>query len=278
MLDRPLPATNIANRLREALTATGSEAEFEGFCGGDPQTKINRVLVCHTPTVGVLRQATALNCQLIISREHPFFTHGTWYASGTEQALRDDPVATSKRRLIEEGRLVVYRLSSAWDRARPQAQATALAEAMGWHAEPGVRAAGFRGVTCSVGQTTLLELAQLAQERLGARTLRAVGGRTQSISRVVVLPGLVDTKTFGIALRDQEVDGILAGEANEWEGAPYIKDAIDSGRSLGIVYVGFALSEGQAVTAMARWIKEVVPELAVESVPVTAPAWISSHV
>ena len=106
MPDPALSAGSIVNRLRQSLGASGGESEFEGFCGGDRDVEVRRVLVCHTPSVDVLSKATSLNCNLVIAREHPFFTHGTWYASGTTQALRDDPVATSKRRLIEKNDLV----------------------------------------------------------------------------------------------------------------------------------------------------------------------------
>jgi hypothetical protein len=75
------------------------------------------------------------------------------------------PVVEAKRRIIESGRLMVYRLGSAWDQFRPAAQSHAPPAALGLTPQimsPAERArCGVRPV-----RTTVAALAQTAADRL----------------------------------------------------------------------------------------------------------------
>lgn len=267
-------ATTVVQQLRQALNAPANEAQFEGFCAGDAATKVTGVAVCLSPSVDVLKRAIADKKNLIISREHPFYTHGLWYAEGTEAALKNDPVAAAKRDLITSNGLVVYRLSSAWDTAKPQSQSSALAGALGWRVEPPATGTTFRGIICDIPKTTLAELASQTSKRLKRRIVRGVGNKNGSVSRVAVINGYVEPATFEAATKDPRVDGIIAGEANEWEGGPYIKDLNDSGRAIGVVYVGYMASEEPGVPEMARWIKATLSNVNVTTIPTDEPYWL----
>ena len=124
----PREASDVVRRLLAALGVAAKEAQYEGFCAGDPELPVKRAACCFSPTVEVLRRAAAEKRTLVIAREHPFYTHGTFYAAGTEAALKEDPVARAKRELIASGGLVVYRLLPLGP-GEPGAQAAALAEA-----------------------------------------------------------------------------------------------------------------------------------------------------
>jgi putative NIF3 family GTP cyclohydrolase 1 type 2 len=254
-------ATTVIARLLARLGAAGKPAEYEGFCAGDPELPVSRAVCCFSPTVEVLRRASDEKWPLVIAREHPFYTHGTFYASGTEAALKDDPVARAKRELIARGGLVVYRLSSLWDRAKPGAQAAALAEALGWRPEPAEEPR--RHVVCRIPATSLGALAANVERRLGARTVRGVGDRHLAVSRVAVLTGYVDVPACAAAARDAQVDAVIAGDACEWEGAEYLKDLVDSGRKFGVLYAGFTATELPGAEAIARWLGSALPGLEV---------------
>jgi putative NIF3 family GTP cyclohydrolase 1 type 2 len=252
------------------LGTTAKEAPYEGFCAGDPALPVKRAACCFSPTVEVLRRAAAEKRTLVIAREHPFYTHGTFYASGTEAALKEDPVARAKRELIASGGLVVYRLSSLWDQARPGAQATALASALDWRPEPAGEAR--RDVVCRIPTTSLGALAARIERRLGARTVRGVGDRSLPVSRVAVLTGYVDVPTCAAATRDPQVNAVIAGDACEWEGAEYLKDVVDSGRKFGVLYAGFVATELPGTAVMARWLRSALPELDISLISVPEPA------
>jgi len=266
----PEKASDVVRRLLAKLGTAGKEAEYEGFCAGDPQLAVSRAACCFSPSVEVLRRATAERRTLVIAREHPFYAHGTFYATGTPAALKDDPVARAKRELITNSRLVVYRLSSLWDRAQPGVQARALASALGWRPEPAGEAR--RDVICRIPTTTLGALAGQLERRLGGRTVRGVGDRNLAVSRVAVLTGYVDVPDCAAATRDPGVAAVIAGDACEWEGAEYLKDVIDSGRKFGVLYAGFAATELPGTAAMARWLRSALPELDVSLIPVPEPA------
>lgn len=263
-------ATDIVGRLLSKLGTQAKEAEYEGFCAGDPQLPVTRAACCFSPTVDVLRRAAAEKRTLIIAREHPFYTHGTFYASGTEAALKNDPVARAKRELIASSGLVVYRLASLWDRAKPAAQATALTKTLGWKPEPAGEAR--RHVICRIPATSLGALAANIERRLGAQTLRGVGDRNLVVSRVAVLTGYVDVPACAAAIRDPQVDAVIAGDACEWEGAEYLKDVVDSGRKFGVLYAGFVATEQPGAAEMARWLRSTLPGLDLSLISVPPPA------
>lgn len=266
----PVNATEVVHRLLTTLGTAAKEGEYEGFCAGDPQLSVTRVACCFSPTVEVLRRAAAEKRTLVIAREHPFYTHGTFYASGTEAALKNDPVARAKRELISKSGLVVYRLSSLWDRARPGSQATALAEALDWRPEPGGEAR--RDIVCRVPTTSLGALAARIERRVGAHTVRGVGDRNLSVKRVAVLTGYVDVPACAAATRDPQVHALIAGDACEWEGAEYLKDLIDSGRKFGVLYAGFAATELPGTAVMARWLRSTLSGLDVSLLSSPEPA------
>lgn len=265
-------ASDIARRVMAALGTNEKEAEYEGFCAGDPQGPVTRAACCFSPTAEALRRAAEEKRTLVIAREHPFYRHGTFYASGTEAALKEDPVARAKRERIASAGLVVYRLSSLWDRAKPGAQAAALAEALGWRPEPAPAGEARREVICRIPGISLGALAASVERRLSARTVRGVGDRNLAVSHVAILTGYVDVAAAARATRDPEVDAVIAGDGCEWEGAAYMKDVLDSGRKMGVLYAGFAATERPGVAAMARWLRSALPELDVALIDVPEPA------
>ena len=267
-----MKANEIVERVLAAMGAGSDESQYEGWCGGDGEIETERVLVCHTPSYGMLRAAAADGRKLVITREHPFYSHGTWYAGGTAEALEGDEVAAKKREVIEREGMAVYRLSSKWDRFRPKSQAAALARAMGWDVVGGATGEAFRGVTCDVEATTVGGVAARVSDYLGVKPVRGVGDPESVVRRVSVLPGMVDVATYMEALRDEQVDCVLAGEANEWEGAPYVKDAIDSGRRLGVVYAGFAATGWPGMEPMSDYIGGVVEGVDVDWDTTVPPA------
>jgi hypothetical protein len=164
--------------LNAALGCQMSTARWEGFCAGNAHWPIRGVVVCYAPTLEVLRRAAAEGKTLIVTREHPFYMHGglnyPYDTEGLEAALKDDPIVKAKNDIITANRMMIYRLSTAWDNFRPQAQSTALAHAMGLTPiapQPNPR---LRGVICDIPRTPLSSLAQTAYEALKTRTPRIV--------------------------------------------------------------------------------------------------------
>jgi putative NIF3 family GTP cyclohydrolase 1 type 2 len=178
-----------------------------------------------------------------------------------------DPVYLAKKALIDERRLVVFRLSEHWNARQPSEPVKALAAALKWTSEVPGAAQTYR-----IPDTTLEGLAAQIRSRLPIRGgLRMVGQPSLRVRTVYIAPG---TTSLAMAVANlQRADAILAGEPREWEAVPYTLDTWSSERGKGLIAIGRMVSEGPGMTACAAWLRTVVPEVQVESIPVADPYW-----
>ncbi len=269
--------------LNAALGHQMSTAMWEGFCAGNTHSPVRGVVVCYAPTLDVLRRAAAEGRTFIVTREHPFYMHGglnyPYETGGLEAALKDDPVVQAKKEIITANKMMIYRMSTAWDNFRPQAQSTALAHAMGLTPIAPQPMARSRGVICNTPRIALTALAQTAYEKLKARSPRIVGDPKATVTRVAVQSGETDPKR-GLAelIADPRIDGVIAGGGgviDEVDGAiGYFQDVIGAGRKIAMLAVGYGPSEEPGGAEVARWMRTVLPELPIDWWPVPDPSWI----
>jgi len=269
--------------LNAAMGFQMSTAMWEGACAGNVHWPIRSAVVCYAPALEILRRAAAEGKTLVVSREHPFYMHGglnyPYLTEGLEAALKDDPVVRAKKEIVDAHKILIYRLSTAWDNFRPQAQSTALARALGLspiEPQPSPRS---RGVICDLRRTTLAALAQTAYDRLRARSPRIVGDPNAAVTRVAVLAGETDPKSGLAALiADPKIDGVIAGAGgviDEVDGAlSYFQDVVGAGRPIAMLAVGYGPSEEPGGEELARWMRGVLPGLPIEWWPAPDPSWI----
>ncbi len=273
----------VSQILNAAMGHQMSTAMWEGFCAGDTHWPVRSVVVCYAPTLELLRRAAAEGRSLIVTREHPFYMHGglnyPYLTEGLEAALKDDPIVEAKRKIIAANKIVIYRMSTAWDNFRPQAQSTAMARALGLRPiapQPNPRS---RGVICDTPRTALTALAQTAYEKLKARAPRIVGDPRATVTRVAVQSGETDPKR-GLAelIADPRIDGVIAGAGgviDEVDGAiGYFQDVVGSGRQIAMLVVGYGPSHEPGGAEVARWMRTVLPELTIDWWPTPDPSWI----
>lgn len=269
--------------LNAALGHQMSTAMWEGFCAGNTHWPVRGVVVCYAPTLEVLRRAAAEGKTLIVTREHPFYMHGglnyPYLTEGLEAALKDDPIVQAKKEIIAANKMMIYRMSTAWDNFRPQAQSAALAKALGLTPITPQPVARSRGVICSAPPTPLAVLAQTAYAKLKARAPRIVGDPKATVTRVAVQSGETDPKR-GLAdlIADPKIDGVIVGGGgviDEVDGAiGYFQDVVGSGRKIAMLAVGYGPSEEPGGAEVARWMRTVLPDLAIDWWPVPDPSWI----
>jgi len=210
----------------------------------------------------VLRRAAAAGQNLIITQE-PLY-----YAANDDPGNRaKDPVYLAKKALIDEQRLMVFRLTEHWNARQPNESAKALAAALKWTTEVPDTPQTYR-----IADTTLEGLASQIRARLPIRGgLRMVGQAGLRVQTVYLAPG---TTSLTMAVTNlQKADAILAGEPREWEAVPYTLDTWSANRGKGLIAIGRMVSESPGMSACARWIGSLVPEVRVEPMPVTDPYW-----
>src|SRR5438045_1901560 len=126
-----ITAGDVVERIRASLRATWKDSAVDGFSAGGPDTIVTGIATTFAPSLKVLKQAAAANRNMIVAREHPFYSHGR-AASAPTGAMKDDAACAAKQDLIARHNLVIWRLSENWDRRPGDPQSTALAQALGW--------------------------------------------------------------------------------------------------------------------------------------------------
>ncbi len=273
----------LVNRVHAMLGERHKDGMYEGILTPDyyvPESgarvanfyaPISGVLVANEPSVDALRLAISTGKNCIVCREHPYYLFGEFWSNGLQTLLADDPIFKAKRQLVEDHRLVIIRLASLWDAAKPKWFSSALARALGWQAEAESPGDQRSTVYCNIPKTTLLGLAKAASARLKAQTLRMVGDPKLPIARVAVIHGLAfPTLVLSNALQDLAVDAVVTGSTPEVDFCTtYIRDVIAAGRKIGFVQVGYEKSDYPGAVEVAQWLKTVLPGFPIDVQPAT---------
>lgn len=258
-----LTARQIIERLRAGVGVPWREPTVDAFKAGDPDTVVTGIATTVMATLGVLRQAAAAGCNLIITHEPTFYA-----ANDVPGARAADPVYLAKKAFIDEHRLVVWRFSDHWLARKPNEFTTALAETLGW-------TSGRSRDTDSiftVPASTLGSAAAHVRTRLGVRGgMRAIGKADSSIRRIAISPGT--TSLLGAVESLQQADLIVSGEPREWETVEYVFDTAFAGTPKSMIAVGRIVSEEPGMRACAAWLRTLVREVPVEAIAVGDPYW-----
>jgi len=255
-------AQQVADRIRANLGVAWRSQTVDGFRTGEPSTAVTGIAVTVLATTDVLRRAAAAGQNLIITQE-PLY-----YATNDDPGNRaKDPVYLAKKALIDEQHLIVFRFTEHWNARQPNEAATALAAALKWTSEVSGAPQTYR-----ISETSLEGLAAQVRSRLPIRGgLRIVGQAGLQVRTVYLAPG---TTSLAMAVTSlQKADAVLAGEPREWEAIPYTLDTWSSNPGKGLIAIGRMVSEGPGMSACAAWLRSIVPEVRVESLPVMDPYW-----
>lgn len=252
-----LTAQQVIDRIRTALGPQRPGSTVDRFQAGDPATIVTAVATTSMATVTALRTAVHdLRANLVITHEPVFYT-----ATDDPGPRATDPVYLSKKQLIEDGKLVVYRLYDHWLFKFPNAFSEAIARHL-----LGRPVAGADQVY-DIPETTLATLLS----KTGHPGARLVGDPAMKVRRVFVAAG---TTTLAATMAGlQKADVVIAGEPREWEAVPYVRDAITAGQAKGMISLGRIVSENQGMTNCAEWIQARLPQLTVKNILTPDPYW-----
>jgi hypothetical protein len=214
-------------------------------------------------TTDTLRRAAAERQNFVLTQE-PLF-----YSANDDPGNRaKDPVYLAKKALIDEHRLVVWRLSEHWNARQPNEAARALAATLKWTGSE----IADTPQTYRIPETTLGGLVAQIRSRLPMRGgLRMVGQPGMRVRTVYLAPGTTSLASAVSSL--QKADVILAGEPREWEAIPYALDTWSADRGKGLIALGRVVSEGPSMQACAAWLRSLLPEVRVEAISALDPYW-----
>jgi putative NIF3 family GTP cyclohydrolase 1 type 2 len=261
-----LTARQVLDQIKANIGVPWSEQTVDTFKDGDPDAPVTGIAVTMMATLDVLQRAAASGANLVITHEPTFYGHLD-QLEPLEKA--GDSVTAAKRAFIRDHKLVVLRMHDHWHRRKPDAIETGMIRALGWER--------FRRPESeflfTLPPTTVERLARDIRDRLGSATLRVVGDPQLAVSRVALAPGFAGFSTHVQALRRNDVEVLVIGEAHEWETVEYVADAVASGRRTALVVIGHIPSEQAGMEDVARWLGPLVKGIPVSFVPAKDPFW-----
>jgi len=261
-----LTAREVVDRIKQNIGVPWAEQTVDTFKDGDVETGVTGIAVTMMATLDVLQRAAATGANLVITHEPTFYDH----LDRIDVLEREsDAVTAAKRAFIRDKRLVVVRMHDHWHRRQPDGIAVGMTRALGWERYRRPESEFL----FTLPETSLRDLAANIRQRLGAPTLRVVGDSALRVTRVALAPGFAGFPTHRQALRRDDVEVLVIGEAHEWETVEYVADAIAGGRKKALVIIGHIPSEQAGMDEFARWLRTIVTEVPVTLVPALDPFW-----
>jgi putative NIF3 family GTP cyclohydrolase 1 type 2 len=232
---------------------------------GDPSTPVTGIVTTFMDTMEVLKEANRRGLNLVITHEPTFYNH-----RDSTAFFADDPVYKEKLAFIEQHHMVVFRLHDEIHATAPDPFGVGLLEALGWqtYAKPDDP---FHVI---IPPTKLEELAKTIQTKLKASTMRVDGDPNLVVSHIALAPGAAGLETQVTALRPQEIELLIAGEASEWETVEYVRDARVQGRHKALILLGHEVSEEPGMEKCTQDLRAVFPNMKVEHIPAGNPLWL----
>jgi putative NIF3 family GTP cyclohydrolase 1 type 2 len=260
-----LTAEEVVERIKAHAGIPWRTETVDTFKAGDPETPVTGIAVTMMATYAVLERAQARRENLIITHEPTFFDH----QDRAEQlpAGEQDPVLTEKRAFLAKNHLVVWRFHDHWHSMHPDGIELGNVHALGWEKfqDPANQ------YLFTIPETSVSNLSEELQKKLGIAVLRVVGDRDLRVTRVALSPGSAGSKREIGALEIPDVQVLIAGETREWETVEYVADAVSEGRHKALILLSHVPSEQQGMEECVRWLRTFVTEVPVEFVPTPDP-------
>jgi putative NIF3 family GTP cyclohydrolase 1 type 2 len=257
-----LTAAEAMQRVIAATGATVPANTVDTLKAGDPDTVVTGIATTFMDTYSVLQQAVAQGKNLIITHEPTFYNH-----LDDQSPLAGDPVLQQKLAYIREHHLVVWRFHDTWHLRQPDGILAGMVAQFGWQR--------YQDATnphlFTLHSTTVEAIAADLQARTRARVVRIVGDPHLRVTGVALYPGASGSARQIKALEQDNVQLLVAGEAQEWETVPYVQDAAAEGRPKALILLGHEVSEEAGMQECAHWIQTLFPKMPVAFIPAGEP-------
>ena len=167
---------------------------------------------------------------------------------------------------LEENNMVVFRYHDLPHAANVDLIEAGFSADLGW-SEFEIGEGKFQSPFKSLG-----ELVDFLKSHFQTSTIRVVGDRNMAISTIGIQLGAAGRLTQ-VSRLNEEIDVLIIGEAREWETIEYARDALEMGGNTALIVLGHADSEEPGMEYVAKWLKELIPEVPVQFVPAGNPLW-----
>jgi len=235
------------NLIKKNVTCPWAAQTVDTFKAGDPETELKGIAVCMFADMDVLKQAVKNGCNFIITHEPVFYNH-----SDQTDAFLNDPVYKEKSDFIKKNGLVIFRFHDHIHMTRPDGISEGMIQKLDL-ARYAVN--GSQSYFRLPEQASLHAFAASLKEKFGMETIRVIGNPDMNFTKVAFMAGAPGGQRHIQILAGEEVEVLIAGEANEWETYLYAHDAFLQGRNKAVIFLGHIKSEEAGMEFCARWLQ-----------------------
>lgn len=218
---------------------------------GDMNRDVSRIAVCMIATPDVLRKASELGAEFLITHEPTF--HDSIMRYKDEEAFLSDAVYLEKKRLIEELDIPIYRFHDYSHFTDVDKIHTGFVNKLGLKGEFD----GERVLTLSEPMW-ISEIEKTLAERLDLKHIRFIGQRSKRVKRIALCAGAWGEKTLYEQLNRQDIDLVICGEICEWSICEYVRDSAQLGIDKALFVLGHMSSERSGMEYICKYINETM--------------------
>ena len=262
---KEITANDVIDRIKKNVGVEWRAETVDTFKAGDPGAKVTGIAVTMMATLDVLQRAAAKNENIIITHEPTFYDHLD--TSSQLPQGESDAVLAEKRKFIAEHHLIVWRFHDHWHMRKPDGILTGVIRKLGWEKfqDPNNQ------YLFTVPESTVGQLSEELQKKLGIHVMRVVGDRDMKVKRIALSPGSAGFRREVGALEMPDIELLITGESREWETVEYVADAVAEGRHKALIMLSHVPSEQPGMEECTTWLKTFVTEVPVEFVPTKDP-------
>jgi putative NIF3 family GTP cyclohydrolase 1 type 2 len=250
------------NLIKKNVTCPWAAQTVDTFKAGNPETELKGIAVCMFADMDILKQAVNKGCNFIITHEPVFYNH-----SDQTDAFMNDPVYKEKSDFIKKNDLVIFRFHDHIHMTKPDGISEGMIQKLGIGR---YAVNGSQTYFRLPEQVSLRNFATSLKEKFNMETIRVIGNPDMNFTKVAFMAGAPGGQRHIQMLAGDDVEVLIAGEANEWETYLYAHDASLQGRNKAVVFLGHIKSEEAGMEYCARWLEgfiKGVPVYFIENQP-----------
>jgi putative NIF3 family GTP cyclohydrolase 1 type 2 len=250
------------NLIKKNVTCPWAAQTVDTFKAGNPETELKGIAVCMFADMDILKQAVNKGCNFIITHEPVFYNH-----SDQTDAFMNDPVYKEKADFIKKNDLVIFRFHDHIHMTKPDGISEGMIQKLGIGS---YAVNGSQTYFRLPEQVSLRNFATSLKEKFNMETIRVIGNPDMNLTKVAFMAGAPGGQRHIQMLAGDDVEVLIAGEANEWETYLYAHDASLQGRNKAVVFLGHIKSEEAGMEYCARWLEgfiKGVPVYFIENQP-----------
>jgi putative NIF3 family GTP cyclohydrolase 1 type 2 len=226
---------------------------------GDPTAQVTGIVSCFTVTMDVIQLAIDKGANFIVTHEPTFYAH----KDSIESYVENDPVYLTKRKMLEDAGITVWRFHDNWHHISPDGIVTGMIQKLGWksHLRHELKSLRDNPVIFDLPSMTLAELVDQLRDQFDLQYMRYMGKDDMQVSSIGLAVGAIGGEYQMKLFTQHHVNVILVGETCEWMVGEYVRDAIAQGKTCSMIVLGHVMSEQEGMRYYIDWLKPTFPDV-----------------